>query len=123
MTADTYQAPPGWYPDPAADRGLRWFDGSEWTNHTSTGQVRPATVPPPFTGGVRSTGSPSSFAISAMVLGGIALLFLPIILGPIGIVMGAVAKSKNEPLASIGLAAAIAGTIAGIALGALVALL
>jgi hypothetical protein len=24
---------PGWYPDPKNPRGLRWFNGSSWTEH------------------------------------------------------------------------------------------
>jgi uncharacterized RDD family membrane protein YckC len=27
----------GWYPDPQAQSGLRWWDGGRWTDHTQTG--------------------------------------------------------------------------------------
>jgi len=27
----------GWYPDPQAKSGLRWWDGGRWTEHTQTG--------------------------------------------------------------------------------------
>lgn len=27
----------GWYPDPQAQSGLRWWDGMRWTEHTQTG--------------------------------------------------------------------------------------
>ena len=27
----------GWYPDPQAQSGLRWWDGGRWTEHTQTG--------------------------------------------------------------------------------------
>jgi hypothetical protein len=33
--------PPGWYPDPAGAWGLRWWDGTRWTEHL--------TVTPPKT--------------------------------------------------------------------------
>jgi Protein of unknown function (DUF2510) len=33
--------PPGWYQDPTAP-GLRWWDGTRWTEHQ-----QPAVVPPP----------------------------------------------------------------------------
>jgi Protein of unknown function (DUF2510) len=28
--------PPGWYPDPGND-GLRWWDGTRWTDHRAAG--------------------------------------------------------------------------------------
>ena len=30
-------APPGWYPDNSGQAPLRWWDGRQWTPHTSTG--------------------------------------------------------------------------------------
>ena len=30
-------APAGWYPDAAGQARLRWWDGAQWTNHTSDG--------------------------------------------------------------------------------------
>jgi len=27
----------GWYPDPQAQSGLRWWDGGRWTDHTQPG--------------------------------------------------------------------------------------
>jgi hypothetical protein len=34
--------PPGWHPDPDDPQLLRWWDGKEWTDHTSI-----ANLPPP----------------------------------------------------------------------------
>ncbi|MFJ6214163.1 phospholipid scramblase-related protein [Streptomyces sp. NPDC092296] len=33
----TATTPPGWYPDPHGAAGLRWWDGSQWTDHTHAG--------------------------------------------------------------------------------------
>ena len=34
--------PPGWYRDPAGQRGWRWFDGNDWTNLSSDSANQPA---------------------------------------------------------------------------------
>ena len=62
------------------------------------------------------TGSP--FSIAAIVLGIVAVFLLPILLGPLAIVLGAVGMSRREPLGKIGLIVGIVGMVAGFALGA-----
>lgn len=62
----------------------------------------------------------SSFSTAAFVLGGLAVLIFPIILGPLGIVLGAVGKSKGEELAVASMIAALAGTIVGMWIGIVV---
>lgn len=39
-------APAGWYPDPTDSTGLRWWDGSAWTVHTT--EPAPVTMPEPL---------------------------------------------------------------------------
>jgi hypothetical protein len=31
--------PAGWHPDPQGQAALRWWDGQQWTEHTSDGQA------------------------------------------------------------------------------------
>ena len=65
-----------------------------------------------------ATRTSSPFSIAAIVLGALAVLFLPILLGPVAIVLGAVGMSKGEPMGKIGLIVGIAGMLLGFALGA-----
>ena len=50
-------------------------------------------------------------------MGAIAFLFFPIVFGPVGIILAAVGKSKNEERATVALAVSISGTVVGIILG------
>jgi hypothetical protein len=104
--------PAGWYRDPADLRLLRYWDGTVWSD-----QVRPAE---PIAAPAAPANTGNGLAIAAIVLGAIAVLFVPILFGGVGIALGAVAMSKQQPLARWGLGVAIAGTIVGMILGALV---
>jgi hypothetical protein len=64
--------------------------------------------------------SSNTFSILAMVLGGVALLVLPIFLGPAAIVLGVVGLVKKERLAPIGITVGVLGMLVGMFLGALV---
>lgn len=66
-------------------------------------------------GGGRNNG----FSIGAMACGGIAFLFFPIVLGPVGIVLASIGLSKKESLAPVGITVAILGTVIGMYLGML----
>jgi hypothetical protein len=51
MSTMTAPTPPGWYPDPAQQADLRWWDGQAWTAQTSaaappTPVIAPPAVPP-----------------------------------------------------------------------------
>jgi fucose permease len=61
------------------------------------------------------------FSILAIVFGGVSLLFLPIVFGPAAVILAAVAFSKKEKLAGVGLAVAIVGTLIGFLIGWIVA--
>jgi hypothetical protein len=60
------------------------------------------------------------YVILAFVLGAVAVLFLPIVFGPVSIAMAAIGMSKGDPLGRWALAFAIAATIVGFALGVVV---
>ncbi len=50
----------------------------------------------------------------------VAVFFLPIVLGPVAVVLGVVAHRKRDPLGRWVIAAGVLGTVLGFALGALV---
>jgi hypothetical protein len=58
----------------------------------------------------------------AIVSGVIALIFFPIVFGPLGIVLAAIGLVRKERLWPVGLAVAIVGMLVGMAFGAWVAL-
>jgi hypothetical protein len=67
-----------------------------------------------------NTNENKTFSILGIVFGGVALIFLPIILGPVGIILSVVGKTKGEKLANIALTVSILGTLVGLFLGAVV---
>lgn len=42
------QTPPGWYPDPSGRGGLRWWDGTQWTQHVQAMPTSPAVETAPL---------------------------------------------------------------------------
>ena len=67
-----------------------------------------------------NTNENKTFSILGIVFGGVALIFLPIILGPVGIILSVVGKTKGEKLANIALTVSILGTLVGMFIGAVV---
>ncbi len=69
-----------------------------------------------------STSKPGrTFTIVGAVLGVVALVFLPIVLGPIGAILGFVGNSKGDkPLGMYVGIGAIVTTVLGMVIGALV---
>ena len=125
--------PPGWYADPSGADTRRYWDGQRWTEHVDAGAKKaaagptgiskflPSPMPPDFVPDRAAAKGPgNAFSISAYVLGGIAILFFPIIFGPAGIACALVARSKKEAQANVALAVAIGGMVLGFILGAIV---
>ena len=51
----------------------------------------------------------NALSILAIIFGGISVLILPILFGPIGIVLGIIAKTRKERLSTVGLIICWAG--------------
>lgn len=64
--------------------------------------------------------SSNTLSTLGIVFGAIAFLFIPILFGPIGIILGAVAKSRGEAKATTALWVSILGLVLGMIIGALV---
>ncbi len=63
----------------------------------------------------------NTFSIIAMILGGVAFLFLPPFLGGAGAILAIIAKTKNEKLWAIALTVSIVGGVVGMIFGIAVA--
>jgi uncharacterized membrane protein len=69
---------------------------------------------------VQASSSGRVLSILGFVFGAIAVLFLPIVFGPAGIVCAGIAVAKGDRLGKPALAVAIGGMILGFILGAVV---
>ena len=67
--------------------------------------------------GTNTERSGNALSIAGIVLGVLAVLFLPIIFGPAGIVCAAMGRSKKQRLANVALGVSIGGTILGFIFG------
>ena len=78
------------------------------------------TMPPPVFAPPRPTSPGSTFSVVGIICGAIAFLLLPIVFGPVGLIFGAVAKSKGEEKAVVALVVSGLGLVVGMMLGYLV---
>ena len=118
--------PQEWLPDPEGRHQLRWWDGSQWTEHVSdSGQQGidelAAAVPPPPPGPVARR---SGRATAALVLGIVGILVFPVVCSTLAIIFGALAlrdmgpdpEVRGRSMAWWGLGLGIAGLLIGIGL-------
>lgn len=93
---------------------------------SSTGSAPGLSTPPPPSP-VFSAPRPTSvstgnaYSIVGIVMGAIAFFFFPIVLGPVGLILGAVGKSKGESKAVVAIVVSAAGLVIGMILGAMLA--
>ena len=112
---------------------MRYWDGGQWTEHLAPPPPpvgAPGAYPPPvhpayspyYAPGpqLAQTGGGKVFSTWGFVLGGIAFLFLPPIIGGAGVVCSIIAMKKKERLAPWALAVSIAGIVVGVAIGVVV---
>jgi hypothetical protein len=82
----------------------------------TTDPSRPTTdYPPP----APTTAGGRGFTIAAFVCAAVAVLFIPIILGPAGMVLGYMGHRRGDPLGRWAIGAALVGMVAGFILGAI----
>lgn len=83
-------------------------------------QVNPP-APPPSAAfpPAQSASAANGFSIAGIIMGAIAFLFFPIILGPAGLIMGAIGKSKGESKAVVALVVSGLGLVIGMLLGSM----
>lgn len=107
--------PPGWNRPPVPP---------DWNSPTAQSVwSQPQAIPyNPYTTNAAPSTTGNGFSVGAIICGILALVFCPILLGPTGIVLGFVGRSRGESRATIGIAVSIAGTVIGMVLGALIAM-
>lgn len=106
----TYPSP-GQIPYPAAPAEPQGTEPP--TGQTAVEPVTPAEQKKPGNG----------FSIAALALGGLAALIAPLVVGPAAILLGVLGKRRAEPLGTIALRVAIAGTAIGLVLSVVIVLL
>jgi hypothetical protein len=121
---------PGWYADPSDPAVSRWWDGQSWGNETQSHNWKgnpndpPSNVATsgglPYGGQSTQSDTGNGFSIAGIILGAVAFLFVPILLGPAGLILGAVGKSRSERLAIPALIVSACGLILGMLLGLVV---
>jgi hypothetical protein len=115
------QLPPQAYQPPPASGGGAAFEVPPPSDPFWTQAPAPPEAPYAYAYEPPRERRPSSgFSIAGIVLGCLALLFLPIVLGPLAIIMAGVGKAKGERSATAALAVAIGGTVGGLILSAVV---
>jgi len=81
-------------------------------------QFAPVSQPTQFNSFPQAAPTTSNvFSTWGIVLGAVAFLFFPVVFGPVGIILSAVGKSKNESRATVALTISIVGTVMGMFLG------
>lgn len=120
-------------PSAPGPRTSGWVDSPEHATPLTGGQPAPAgpyhqpatswqqAPPPSWQVPTPAPDATNELSTAAMVCGLIAVLLLPIVLGPTAIICAGVALNRREPRAPLAMAIAIGGTVVGFVLGAAMA--
>jgi hypothetical protein len=76
--------------------------------------------PGDYPGGPPPRQGAQIFSILAIICGILAILILPIIFGPVGIILAVVGQRRGEQLWKVALGVAVGGMVLGFVLGAVV---
>lgn len=71
---------------------------------------------------LHAAANSNGLAIGGLLLGIAAFFFLPIILGPLGLILGIIAKSQGQRSAVAAIVTSSIGTVVGLIFGAMVGL-
>ena len=121
----TSTPPANWFPDPGGSGQYRYWDGVGWTSHLSP-EPLPGGRPPVPTATASQVAAmqrrhvvSNRFSNGAIACGLLALLILPIILGPAGLLLSGKARREGEPRASFAGTVALIGMLGGFMIGCL----
>ncbi|MEP7026717.1 MAG: hypothetical protein ABJB47_23505 [Actinomycetota bacterium] len=111
--------PPSPYPPPLS---------GPYPPGTGAGPYQPSAAPypagpgpyPPGPGFPVPAATRNGYSTAGIILGSLAFLILPVILGPAGLILGGIAMSRGESRGVVALVVSATGTVVGILLGALV---
>jgi hypothetical protein len=93
-------------------------DGTAFCSKCGTPVARMSQpTPAPVFSAPRPSSPGSTFSTIGIICGVVAFLFFPIVFGPAGLILGAVAKSKGEEKAVVALVVSGLGLVVGMFLG------
>ena len=110
--------PPPPPPPPAPRPGTAWQQQPPGPYQQPSPYQQPygQQYPPP----PAAAGQGRGYTVASFICAVIALIFLPIVLGPLGAAMAGIGMSKGDPLAKWALGASIACMVIGMVLGLIV---
>lgn len=115
MTDSTsQQIPAGWYPDPSNSAQQRWWDGTQWSEHTSAPayaapvappaygeRIQPAYAANPYTGAAEELKAPEGIDLGTAWIWLVAIVPVLPVLGLLFVDWAAMFADLDDPAASM----------------------